>query len=165
MIDPFTAMAAVTTAVKLIKKAAATVDDVRSLGPLLGRYFDAKDTAIKAANEAKANGGFKGSNMGKAMELELAIENSRKFEEEVKMLFFQSNNMDVWEKIMIRRNEMNKADKAAELKAEKAARKRKQELDEMVELCFFGALGVVLVGAFCWGGWELLVYCKTNGCG
>lgn len=53
MIDPITAMAAVSSAVKLIKKAAATVDDVASLGPLLGKYFDAKQTAVKAVKEAK----------------------------------------------------------------------------------------------------------------
>ena len=53
MIDPFTAMAAVSSAVNLIKKAASTVDDVASLGPLLGKYFDAKHTAVKAVRESK----------------------------------------------------------------------------------------------------------------
>jgi len=59
--DPLTAMAAVSTAVNLIKKASKTVDDVRSLGPLLGKYFDAKHEATKAVKQAKKKGG---SNMG-----------------------------------------------------------------------------------------------------
>ena len=51
MIDPVSALAAVQSAVKLIKKASATVDDVASLGPMIGKYFDAKATATKAARE------------------------------------------------------------------------------------------------------------------
>ena len=42
MLDPVSAMAAVSAAVNMIKKASATVDDVASLGPLIGKYFDAK---------------------------------------------------------------------------------------------------------------------------
>ena len=68
MIDPVSALAAVQSAVSLIKKASETVDDVASLGPLIGKYFDAKATATKAAREAKKSGG---SNMGKAIELSL----------------------------------------------------------------------------------------------
>ena len=66
MIDPFTALAAVTTAVNLVKKAVSTVDDVRSLGPALGKYFDAKADAVKVLEEVN-KGGFSGSNMGKAV--------------------------------------------------------------------------------------------------
>ena len=74
MIDPVTALAAVQSAVKLIKKASATVDDVASLGPMIGKYFDAKATATKAAREAKKAGG---SNMGKAIEIELDRKSTR----------------------------------------------------------------------------------------
>ena len=92
--DPLSALAAVSAAVNLVKKAVKTVDDVRSLGPVLGKYFDAKADAVKVLEESN-KGGFAGSNMGKAVELELAIENARQFEEQVKQLFFP-HNMDVW---------------------------------------------------------------------
>jgi hypothetical protein len=52
MIDPITALAGIQTAVALIKKVSKTVDDVSSLGPVLGKYFDAKSNATKAAVEA-----------------------------------------------------------------------------------------------------------------
>jgi hypothetical protein len=42
MLDPFTALAAISTAVKLVKTAAQTVKDVESLGPVLGKFFSAK---------------------------------------------------------------------------------------------------------------------------
>ena len=52
MIDPITALAAVSSVVNLVKKAVKTVQDVQSLGPVLGQYFDAKAQAIEAL-EAK----------------------------------------------------------------------------------------------------------------
>ena len=109
MIDPISAFAAVQTAVKMIKKASAAADDVASLGPLIGKYFDAKHEATKAAREAKKEGG---SNMGKAIEIELALKSQRDFEEQLKGLFFSSNNMDIWNNIMQRVAEMNAEDKA-----------------------------------------------------
>ena len=68
MIDPVTAFAAVQSAVALIKKASATVDDVASLGPMIGKYFEAKHTAAKAVQESKDKGG---SSLGKAIEIEI----------------------------------------------------------------------------------------------
>ena len=53
MIDPLTALAGIQAAVALIKKVSKTVDDVSSLGPVLGKYFDAKSTATKAVVQAK----------------------------------------------------------------------------------------------------------------
>ena len=119
MLDPITALAAVSSAVELVKKVAATVDDVASLGPVLGRYFDAKAEAIEVVEKSK-QGEFKGSALGKAIELEMAIEQARQFEEQIKMLFFQSNKMDVWMRIAARAQQI-------EVQAAHAARRRKEE--------------------------------------
>lgn len=162
MIDPISAMAAVQAAVKMIKKAAATADDVSSLGPLIGKYFDAKHNATKAAREAKKAGG---SNMGKAIEIELALKAQRDFEEQLKGLFFSSNNMDIWNNIMRRVTEMN-AEDAAEAQREKVAEaKRKRRQQELNEL--FIGLGIIAV-LLIFGGWglvEFIDYCKTVRCG
>lgn len=162
MLDPITAMAAVSSAVKMIKKASATVDDVASLGPLIGKYFDAKHEATKAAREAKKAGG---SNMGKAIEIELALKAQRDFETQLKGLFFSSNNMDVWNNIMARVSEMN-AEDAAEAQREKVAEaKRKRRQAELNEL--FIGIGLILVIVI-FGGWgliEFIDYCKTAHCG
>ena len=162
MIDPISALAAVQTAVKMIKKASATVDDVASLGPLIGKYFDAKGTAVKAAREAKKAGG---SNMGKAIEIELALKAQADFERELKDLFFASNNMDIWNNIMKRVAAMDAEDKA-EAEREKVrirnAKRRQAELNEL-----FIGLGLVLV-IFVFVGWgvvELVAYCRAHGCG
>lgn len=144
MIDPISALAAVTTAVNLVKKAAKTVDDVRSLGPVLGKYFDAKADAVKVLDEVH-KGGFKGSNMGKAVELELALADAKNFEEQVKGLFFP-NNMDVWDKIVARRLQMDQQDKIDAKRARDRALRAKQEREELVEICIVVA-GVALIFA------------------
>lgn len=163
MIDPFTALAAVTTAVNLVKKTIKTVDDVRSLGPVLSKYFDAKAEAVKVLEEGSKTG-FKGSNMGKAVELELAIESARQFEEQVKGLFFP-NNMDVWEKIVNRRKQMDEEDKANRRRAAdaavQAAKKRKEDNELWLAITLSSTVLVLLL----WGGIELLMHCKTVHCG
>lgn len=162
MIDPITAMAAVSKAVDMIKKASSTVDDVASLGPLIGKYFDAKHTATKAAREAKRSGG---SNMGKAIEIELAIKAQKDFEEQLKGMFFSTNNMDVWNQIQVRVMEMNKEDREEErreaARAANAAKRRK----ELIEL----GVGITLITVICviilWGVFALIAYCSDVGCG
>jgi hypothetical protein len=130
VIDPITALAAVSSAVNLVKKAVKTVQDVQSLGPVLGKYFDAKAQAIEVVEKAKT-GGFKGSSLGKALELELALEQAREFEEQVKMLFFQSNKMDVWMRITARAKQMEADAARAEGKRKAEAKRRQAEIDDM----------------------------------
>ena len=145
MIDPLTALAGIQAAVALIKKVSKTVDDVSSLGPVLGKYFDAKSTATKAAVQAKKSK----SSMGTAIQIEMALDQARRFEDELQLLFMQSGKIDVWNKIKSRAAAMD-AESAHDARREKeAAAKRKEEVDEAIELTlmalvFFGLLGVIL---------------------
>lgn len=161
--DPLTALAAVSAAVNLVKKAVKTVDDVRSLGPVLGKYFDAKADAVKVLEEAN-KGGFQGSNMGKAVELELAIENARQFEEQVKQLFFP-HNMDVWEKIVNRRKQMDEDDKAQRRRAADAAIQARKKQKENLELGIAVTLASVTLVLLLWVGVEIIYYCREVKCG
>lgn len=161
LLDPDKALDAVNKAVALVKKASKTVDNVESLGPLLGKYFDAKAQAVAAAQQAKSSG----SSMGKAMEIELAIEAQRDFENQLKDLFWAANKMDVWMRIKAREAQMNvDAAKAAAAAKREAARKKK-ERDEMIEIVVGCVIGAILLGILLWGGWELLMHCKKVGCG
>ena len=162
MIDPISAMAAVSAAVNMIKKASATVDDVSSLGPLIGKYFDAKHTATKAANQAKKAGG---SNMGKAIEIELALKAQRDFEEQLKGMFFSTNNMDVWNSIQQRVMEMNKEDIAEQRREAARELNASKKRKEMIELAIAITLVCVISIIIFWGVFELIFYCSENGCG
>lgn len=145
MIDPVTALAAISSAVQLVKKVSKTVDDVASLGPVLGKYFDAKEQAIEVVKQAKS-GGFKGSALGKALELEMALESAREFEEQVKMLFFQSNKMDVWMRITARAKQMEIDAARAEGKRKAEAKRRQSEIDDIILITI-----AVLTSAFVLG--------------
>jgi len=135
-----TAMAAVQKTVSMIKQASKTADDVRSLGPLLGRYFEQKHEVSKALKTAKKKGG---SNMAQAVQIELDLKAQRDFEEQVKGLFFP-NNMDVWNAIMLRVVEMDKQDKIdAQLARDRALQARKDQ-EEMIEILIV-IVGVALV--------------------
>lgn len=137
-----TAMAAVQKTVSMIKQASKTADDVRSLGPLLGKYFEQKHEVSKALKVAKKKGG---SNMGQAVQIELDLKAQRDFEEQVKGLFFP-NNMDVWNSIMVRVAEMDKQDKLDMQLARDKALRAKQEQEELIEILIVVG-GVVIIFA------------------
>jgi hypothetical protein len=145
VIDPITALAAVSSAVNLVKKAVKTVQDVQSLGPVLGKYFDAKAQAIEVVEKAKT-GGFKGSSLGKALELELALEQAREFEEQVKMLFFQSNKMDVWMRITARAKQMEADAARAEGKRKAEQKRRQAEIEDMFLIGIAVLMTLVVLG-------------------
>ena len=160
MIDPITALAGIQSAISMVKKAAGVAQDLSSLAPMLGKLFDAKSTATKAMLQAKQSG--KGSNMGTALQIEMALEQARAFEEELKMLFMQTGKIDVWNKIKARQAEMDLAD-AKELsalkKAEKAAKAKEDEMNEIAMI--IGGVAFVLFLVFI-GVNELMTFCETT---
>jgi hypothetical protein len=131
---------------------------------MIGKMFDAKSTATKALIEVKKS--KKGSNMGTALQIEMALEQARAFEEELKMLFMQTGKIDVWNKIKARQAEMD-ADDANDIRMfNDQERKRKQKEEELNEWAMIlGGAAFVLFILFI-GGYELMQFCQTgNRCG
>jgi len=160
MIDPITALAGIQSAISMVKKAAGVAQDLGSLAPMIGKLFDAKSVATKAVLQAKQSG--KGSNMGTALQIEMALEQARAFEEELKLLFMQTGKIDVWQKIKARQAEMDLAD-AKEISALKAeAKKAKAKEQEQLEIGLaIGAVFFVLFLVFV-GIYELMEFCQTT---
>jgi hypothetical protein len=162
MIDPLTALAGIQSAISMVKKASAVANDLGSLAPMIGKLFDAKSTATKALIEAKKG---KGSNMGTALQIEMALEQARVFEDELKLLFMTTGKVDVWNKIKARQHEMDLAD-AKELSALKAEeKKRKEKEKEQLEIVFALSAAAFILFIFGIGMIELLDYCSVHGCG
>lgn len=163
MIDPLTALAGIQTAVALIKKVSKTVDDVSSLGPVLGKYFDAKSTASKAMVESRNSG--KKSSMGTAIQIEMALDQAVQFEKELQLLFMQTGKIDVWNKIKARSAAMDVESAHAARREKEAAAKHKKELEDLIEtVLLIVVLTMIVVGAV-WGTYEFIKYCKLVGCG
>ena len=159
MIDPLTALAGIQSAISMVKKASAVANDLGSLAPMIGKLFDAKSTATKALIETKKS---KGSNMGTALQIEMALEQARAFEEELKMLFMTTGKIDVWNKIKARQDQMD-IDDARELRSlERAEKKAKEKEAEMNELAvIIGGCAFVLFLVFI-GIYELMEFCNTT---
>ena len=159
-IDPISALNGLQSAISMVKKASKVANDLGSLAPMLGKMFDAKSQATKAMLQAKTS--KKGSNMGAALEIEMALEQARAFEEELKMLFMQTGKIDVWNKIKARQAEMDLAD-AKELsalkKAEKEAKAKEEELQEWAMIIggVFFVLFLIVVGVN-----EMMDFCQTT---
>jgi hypothetical protein len=158
-IDPMTALAGIQNAISMVKKASKVASDLGSLAPMIGKMFDAKSTATKALIESKKG---KGSNMGTALQIEMALEQARAFEEELKMLFMTTGKIDVWNKIKARQDQMD-IDDARELRSlAKAEKKAKEEEEEMQQLAIIiGGVAFVLFLVFI-GIYELMDFCETT---
>jgi hypothetical protein len=159
MIDPLTALAGIQSAISMVKKASKVANDLGSLAPMIGKMFDAKSTATKALIEAKKG---KGSNMGTALQIEMALEQARAFEEELKMLFMTTGKIDVWNKIKARQDQID-IDDARELRSlAKAEKKAKEEEEEMQQLAIIiGGVAFVCLSVFI-GINELMDFCNTT---
>ena len=158
-LDPIAALDGLQKAIGMVKKASKVANDLAGLTPMIGKMFDAKSAATKAMIQAKSKGG---SNMGAALQIEMALDEARRFEEELKMLFQATGRADVWQKIKARQAEMDLAD-AKELSALKALeKKQKQEEQDQLEMALvIGGIALVLllVGI---GINEMMDFCQTT---
>ena len=162
-LDPIAALDGLQKAISMVKKASKVANDLGSLAPMIGKMFDAKSAATKAMLQAKRD--KKGSNMGTALQIEMAIEQARAFEEELKMLFMQTGKIDVWNKIKARQAEMDRDD-AKEMAALKEEEKRlKEEQEEQMTYLIAGLAVVLLLTMVAFGLSELKDLCAHGKCG
>lgn len=142
-----TAFATVQKTVQVIKQAQKTVNDVSSLGPMLGQYFGAKQETVKALEEAKKKGG---SSLAQAIQIEMELLSQKKFEDELKMIFFQTGHADIWNNIQKRVQEGEQAQREAQRRARDAAIKKAKKMAEMVNIVIGVVLIVLLVPPLIW---------------
>jgi len=163
-LDPISALNSLQSAISMVKKASKVANDLNGLAPMIGKMFDAKSNATRALIEAK-KAGKKGSNMGEALQIEMAIEQARAFEEELKMLFMQTGKIDVWNKIKERQAQMDLED-AKEMRKLRDQEKREKEAEEeqmtylIAGLAIVGVLFAVFIGVN-----EIAEMCAKSKCG
>ena len=114
---------------------------------MIGRLFDAKSQATKSMVECKRSGNK--SNFSVAMQLENLLMETAKLESQLELLYMQTGNILVWNKIKARAAEMDREDAHDVRKEKEAAARRKKETDEAIELTlmaviFFSLVGVIL---------------------
>jgi hypothetical protein len=129
---------------------------------MIGKMFDAKSAASKAMVEAKRGGG---SNMGQALQIEMALEQTRQFEKELQMLFMQSGKIDVWNKIKERAQLMDVEDAHVARQAKADAKKKKEEEQEQMALVGGIFILILLFLGLIIGITEFQEYCQKVRCG
>lgn len=162
-IDPITALEGLQSAISVVKKASKVASDLAGLAPSISRMFDAQSTATKAMLQAKRTGGK--SNLGIALQIEMALDEAKRFEEQLKLLFMQAGRIDVWNAAKARQAEMDRDDakEMAALKAEE--KKRKEEEQEQMAWAIAIVAIVLLLGAIGWIIGEVSDHCARVRCG
>jgi hypothetical protein len=103
--------------------------------------------------------------MSIALQIELALEQSREFEKSVELLFFQANKVEVYQRIKARAQAMDVEDAHNARKEKEAAERKKKADQEDLELGLMLG-GLLLIIVMCgYGIWEILDHCATNRCG
>jgi hypothetical protein len=163
VIDPVTALEGLQSAIGLVRKAAKVANDLGGLAPMIGKLFDAKSQATKAMVEAKRSGNK--SNFALAMQIETSLMQTAKLEAELQMLYMQTGNIDVWNKIKARAAEMDRDDAIAARQAKEEEARRKEAEREQMEWAVGIVVIVLLIGAVGWGINEVAELCAKSRCG
>jgi hypothetical protein len=130
---------------------------------MIGKMFDARSVATKAMVESKRSG--KGSNMGIALQIEMALDEAKRFEAELQMLFMQAGRIDVWNKIKERAQLMDVEDAHLARQAKADAKKKKAEQDEQMAIVIGAFILILLFLGIIIGITEFQDYCKQVRCG
>jgi len=141
MIDPFTAFAAAQAAVKGIQAAIKLGKDVQGIASDLSKFFEAKDIVQQAANNPKK---FK-SDTAQALETVMQAKQLVEAETELKNTLIWSGNADVWEGVLLERNNIIQRRKKAEMEEALAKSKKRQQIMEAVSMIFWIAVFLVAI--------------------
>jgi hypothetical protein len=163
MIDPITALAGLPAAIGLVKKASKVAHDLAGLTPMIAKMFDAKSVATRAMVEAKRSGNK--SNLGTALQIEMALDEAKRFEAELMLLFQATGRADVWQKIKERQQQMDVEDAHLARQAKADEKKRKEAEDEQMAWAIGIVVIVMLIGAVGFGLNEIQELCAKSRCG
>ena len=148
IVDPITAFAAAQAAIKGVKAAIALGKDIQAVSGDLMKFFDAKDVVQKAA--AKPKSSFAQSDTAQAFEIVMQAKVLADAERELNNYMVMSGNADLWQQLMIERNRIIQKRKVEEILAANHAKKRKDEIDELLTWLIGGALALLLLGLCFW---------------
>ena len=163
MIDPLIALEGLQQAIGLVKKASKVAHDLAGLTPMIAKMFDAKSQATRAMVEAKRSNNK--SNLGVALQIEMVLDEAKRFEAELMLLFQATGRADVWQKIKERQQQMDIEDAHIARQAKADEKKRKEEEQEQLAWAFGIVIIVMFIGAIGWGIGEITELCARSRCG
>jgi hypothetical protein len=160
MIDPITAFATAQAAIKGVQAAIKMGKDIGAISGDLMKFFEAKDIVAKAAVQPK-KASFGQSDTAQAFETVMHAKQLQDAENELKQMLIWSGNADVWQSILMERNNIVSQRKSEEIEMEKAKTKRKKEIAETVEFVFLIVAAIALVTLVAWGTVQYVDFMKA----
>lgn len=160
MIDPITAFATAQAAIKGVQAAIKMGKDIGAISGDLMKFFEAKDVVAKAASEPKKT--FGKSDTAQAFETVMHAKQLQDAENELKQHLIWSGNADVWQAIMVERNNLVQKRKAEEVAMEKAKAKRRKEIEEAVTMLLLGVAGALVMTLVVWGTLQYVDFMRSH---
>ena len=148
MLDPITAFAAAQAAVKGVQAAIKLGKDIHAITGEAMKFFEAKDIVQRAASKPKT--GFAGSDTAQAFEIVMQAKRLDDAEKELNQWLVLNGHADVWQQLLITRNDLIQKRKAQEILDEKNAAIKKKELDELINWLLGGGIVVMVLGFIVW---------------
>jgi hypothetical protein len=148
MIDPITAFAAAQAAIKGVQAAIKMGKDIHAISGEMMKFFEAKDVVQKEASKPKSS--FAKSDTAQAFEIVMQAKILADAERELNNFMVMSGNADLWQQLMVERNRIIQQRKVEEILAANHAKKRKEDLDELLTWLLAGALMLLLLGFLFW---------------
>ena len=148
MIDPVTAFATAQAAIKGVQAAIKMGKDIHAIGGEMMRFFEAKDVVQAAASKPKSS--FAKSDTAAAFEIVMQAKQLADAERELNNYFVMSGNADLWQQLLVERNNIIQTRKSQEILDEKNAKARKEEMDDFLTWLIAGALIILLLAMCFW---------------
>jgi hypothetical protein len=142
MIDPFTAFAAAQAAVRGIQAAIKLGKDINGIASDLSKFFEAKDIVQQAADNPKK---FK-SDTAQALETVMQAKQLAEAEVDLKNTLVWSGNADVWESVLLERNNIIQRRKKAEIAEALAKARKRQQIMEALNTVFWVVMFIATIG-------------------
>jgi len=158
MIDPVTAFATAQAAIKGVQAAIKMGKDIHAISADVMKFFEAKDVVQRAASRPTST--FAKSDTAQAFEIVMQAKQLADAERELNNFMVMSGHADLWQQLLIERNNIIARRKSEEILAEKRAQKRKEEIDELLNWLLGGGIVITVFGLAIW--WLTLLLEKNH---
>jgi hypothetical protein len=148
MLDPITAFATAQAAIKGVQAAIKMGKDIHAIGGEMMKFFEAKDVVQKAASKPKSS--FAKSDTAAAFEIVMQAKMLNDAEKELNNWMVMSGHADLWQQLLIERNNIIQSRKTQEILDEKNAKAKKEEMEDFVTWLIAGALVIFLLSMCVW---------------
>ena len=148
MLDPVTAFATAQAAIKGVQAAIKMGKDIHAIGGEMMKFFEAKDVVQRAASKPKSS--FAKSDTAAAFEIVMQAKMLNDAEKELNNWMVMSGHADLWQQLLVERNNIIQSRKSQEILDEKNAKARKEEMDDFLTWLIAGALIILLLSMSFW---------------